>query len=397
MKPYLTLLLIFSVLFTGACSFEGDDKDSYKVEGDIYDLQGEVALSINDNEVLVIEGGSNDSTLKRFVFRQELLEGEEFKISIIKQPESQYCQFYGTQIITGESFSGIVENQDFIDINIDCLSYNRISNQPQSLSVGNYHTCFIDSDGAQCMGRDSNYAGNINITQLPMGLSNPKDITSAAYHGCVTDDTGIVCWGEEDKALVPLNLVNPRELQVGEGFSCALDDEGLKCWGGWDLLSTTVPFDIENATNLTVGRASACVLDSGKPICRATSDQGIIYVPDILDHVTYISIYESTACAIQDSKLYCWGDWVNPETFGADLSDDLLHINLGITASCLANKQVVSCTDASMKFSMKDMVNIMPDATNIGIGRYHVCAMNDKDILCFGNASANPESTLTSN
>ncbi len=396
MKPSLVFLLIFSLLLSSACSLEDDGNDSYKVEGDIYDLQGEVALSINDNEVLVIEDASSENISRRFVFRQTLFDGDKFEISIIKQPESQYCQFYGKQIITGESFSGIIEEQDFIDINIDCLSYNRISNQPQSLSVGDYHTCIIDSDGAQCRGEDSRYVGNVNITQLPIGLSNPTDITSAAYHGCVIDNTGIVCWGDEAKALIPSDLVNPRELQVGEGFSCALDEEGLKCWG-WDLLSSAVSFDIENATNLTVGRASACVLDSGKPICRAVGDQSITNVPEILDHVTYISIYESTACAIQDSKLYCWGDWINPETFGADLSDALMHINLGITASCLANKQVVSCTGSPIRFLMEDMVNLMPDAKNVGIGRYHVCAMNDDDTLCFGSNFAYPESILTQN
>lgn len=396
MKPLLSFLLIFSFFFVSACSLEDDDKDNYKVEGDIYDLQGEVALSINDNEVLVISESSSESILQRFVFRQTLLEGDEFIISIVKQPESQYCRFYVGSSTTVEVFSGVIENQNFTDLDIQCLSYNRISNQPQSLSVGNDHTCFIDGDGAKCMGRDSNYAGNVNITQLPIGLSNPKDITSAAYHGCVTDDTGIVCWGKEDKTVVPSNLVNPRELQVGEGFSCALDDEGVKCWG-WEALSSALSFEVDNVTNLTVGRASVCVLDNGKPICRALGERAIANIPDILDHVTYIAAYESTVCAIQDKKLYCWGNLFNSNGYGTDLSTELIHINLSFDMNCLANEETVSCTDQPVGSLMEEMVHIMPDAKNIGIGGYHVCAMNDEDILCFGSAFAYPESILNQN
>lgn len=396
MKSYLSVVLIFCFLFTGACSFEDDDKDSYKVEGKIYGLQGELALNINDDEVLVIEDESSDAILKRFVFRQELLEGDGIVISIIKQPESQYCRFNVDSNTTDEVFSGVVENQDFIDLSIHCLSYNRISHSPKSISADGFHTCLIDNEGARCFGEDTNYYGKVNITDVTAGITNPVNITSSVSHGCVLDDTGIVCWGEEESTVIPVNIINPRELQVGEGFSCALDDDGVKCWG-WDDLSSALSFDVENAKNLTVGRASVCVLDDGKPICRALGKRAITDIPDILDHVTYIAAYESTVCAIQDKKLYCWGGLFNSNGYGTELSADLIHINLSFEMNCLANVETVSCTEDPIGLLMKQMVNLVPDAKSIVTGRYHVCAMNDDDVLCFGSAFAYPESILTSN
>jgi len=397
MKPFIALLLLFNFLFISACTFEDDSNEgAYKVRGDLYDLNGELTLSLNGNEELIISNESSEYSLQQFSFRQKLNIGDEVEVSIVNQPASQHCRFYENPNVVGEFFSGVVDDQDFVDINIDCLSYNRVSNGPQSISTGSYHTCIIDNEGARCVGQDGPYAQNVNITQLPTGLSNPKSISSSSSHGCVLDGTEIVCWGKDENTTIPLNLINPREVQVGEGFSCAIDDEGLKCWG-WELLSSIVSMDIEDASNLTVGRASACVLDHGKPICRATTDSIITNVPDILDHVTDISIHESTACAIQDKKLYCWGSWVNPEAYGAELSANLSWIQLRWDASCLANESTVTCTDHPIGTLMEAMVNIVPDAKSIGMGIYHVCAMNDDGVTCFGSNFANQESILSKN
>jgi hypothetical protein len=396
MKFYFTLLLILSFFVTSACTFEDNDNEgSYEVQGNLYHLDGKLTLSLNGNEEIIILNDP-DNQRSQFSFRQKLYAGNDVKISILKQPESQFCQFYENQNLIGESISGVVEDQDFNNMYIDCLSYNRISNNPQSISTGYYHTCIIDNDGAKCMGQDSRYTQGVNITQLPTGLINPINITSSHSHGCVLDDTGIACWGAEENTRIPSNLINPRELQVGGGFSCALDDEGLKCWG-WDFLSSIISMDINNASNLTVGRASACILDNGKPICRATSDSLIPSVPDILDHVTDISIHESTACAIQDNKLYCWGSWVNPQVYGVELGADLSWVKLGGDVSCLANEETVACTSHPIGSLMEAMVNIVPDAKSIGMGIYHVCAMNDEAVTCFGSASAYPDSILAEN
>jgi hypothetical protein len=395
-NPYLSTSLIFYCLLNTACVLEKEENNSFKVKGDIYELEGDLILSINDNEELIISNNLINNSNQKFSFRQRFNTGNDIQISITKQPDSQYCKFIKDRTNIGISFSDTITDHDFDEIGISCRSYSRISNNPESLSADYFHTCIIDNNGPRCLGEDWKHSSDTNITQIPSGLVNPRKITSSDTHGCVIDDTGVVCWGKDNQTDSIPKLDNPREVKAGSGFSCALDDLGLKCWG-WELLATEVPMDIVNAANLSVGRASACVLDNGQPICRATYDALIEIVPDLLDHATYMSTYEETACAIQDNKLYCWGGWVNPDTYGAELNSTLSQFYLGLSTYCLASEKTVACTDQPSHTLMEDMISIMPDAKSIELGIYHICAMNNDDTVCFGNHFANQESHSLSN
>jgi hypothetical protein len=383
-NPHLTTSLLFFCLFNSACTFEEERKNYFNVNGDIYGLEGELTLNANGSEELIIRSNSDSSSGQKFSLRQRFYSGDTFKVSIAEQPSLQYCRFINNQPPAGEFFSATITNQDFDEININCLNYHHIGSSLESLSADYHHTCLIDNEGAKCLGGDARHTENTNITQITTGLINPRSITSSDTHGCVIDDTGIVCWGREAQASVPPHIVNPREVEAGSWFSCAIDDTGLKCWG-WELLTTEIPFDIVNATNLSVGRASACVLDNGKPICRATSKIQIEDVPDILDHVSYMSVYKNTACAIQDHKLYCWGDSASADSYGIKLNNTLSKIRLGYRIYCLANDKTVSCTDQISHELMEDIVKIMPNAKSIELGIKHACATNDEDAICIGN------------
>jgi hypothetical protein len=391
MHPYPAISLIFCCLFNSACTPEKEEKYSFDVKGDIYELKGDLTLSVNDNEELIISNDSNNDHNQQFSFRQRFNSGDEIRVSITKQPELQHCKFVKDRSSIGTNFSDIITDNDFDEIGIDCQSYSRISNNPESLSADYFHTCIIDSNGPRCLGDDWRHSQDTNIIQITTGLVNPRKITSSDTHGCVIDDTGVVCWGQDDQIVIPSTLTNPREVKAGSGFSCALDDAGLKCWG-WETLSMAASIYIENATNLNVGQSSVCLLDNGQPVCKATSDQLITNIPDILDHVTYMSIYERTACAIQDKKLYCWGGWVNADSYGIELTNSLSQVYLGNGTYCLANKSTVSCTDQPSHYLMEDMISIMPNAKSIETGIYHICAMNNDDTVCFGSNFANQES-----
>ena len=389
-NPYTTIIIIFCCLFNSACTLEQEDKNSFNMKGDIYQLEGELTLTADDNEDLILQSNLSTSSQQQFSFRQKFYTGDNVEISITKQPRSQYCRFIRSGIIIGEKISTTITDQDFDEIIIDCQSYSRTNNNPESLSADDFHTCLIDNAGARCLGKDQ------NMTNVTTGLVNPRKITSSDTHGCVIDDSGVVCWGVDSQEVIPSNLSNPKEIKAGSGFSCALDDMGLKCWG-WDLLASEVSMNIENATNLSVGRASACVLDNGKPICKANDNPLITNVPDILNHVTSMTLYQSTACAIQDKRLYCWGDWVNPDSYGIELNTSLSQIYLGKNTHCLANEETVACTDQSSHHLMEDMTKVMPNATSIELGIYHICAMNDDDTVCFGSNLAHQKSILLSN
>lgn len=396
MNPYPAISLIFCCFFNSACTPEKEEKYSFDVKGIIYGLEGELILSANGNEEIIISDDPNNFHIQQFSLRQKFNSGDDIQISIIKQPNSQFCKFIKDNSSIGLKFSDTITDHDFDKVGISCLSYSRISNNPESLSADYFHTCIIDINGPRCIGDDWAYSQDTNITQITTGLINPRKITSSDTHGCVIDDTGIVCWGKEDQITIPSTLTNPREVKAGSGFSCALDDAGLKCWG-WEQLSMEASINIENATNLNIGRSSVCLLDNGQPICKAISNPSITNIPDILDHVTYMSVYEKTACAIQDKKLYCWGGWINDDSYGMELTNSLSEVYLGKNTYCLANKSTVSCTDQSSHYLMEDMISIMPNAKSIETGKYHICAMNNDDTVCFGSDFADPESHSLSN
>lgn len=384
MKSYFTLPLVLVCIFLNGCKFtDENNKNYYHVLGHVTGLNGQITLGLNDNEELVIENEVSSVERKPYQFRQEFYSGEKIGISIIKQPESQFCYLYDNTS-SGQSKSGTITEQDNSEINIYCRTYYQTGNGPQSISADYYHTCLIDNDGARCTGDDAHLLETVNITNIPSNFINPRDITTSGTHGCVIDDTGVVCWGDDDKTVVPSGLMNPREVKVGDDFSCALDDQGVKCWG-WESVAIKLSSDITGATNLTVGRENACVLSNGKPVCRSISDDGISSVPLFLNNVDEISIYEKVACAIQDKKLYCWGDLIPEYTSGFQLSDNLSYISLNSFVSCLANEETVACTDQPIGNNMRDLAEAFSNIKKIEIGSHHLCAMGNSHIKCFGS------------
>lgn len=385
MKAYLTLILILSYLLLSACKFiEDEDENSYRVLGHIEGLNGEVIFDLNGTEELVVSSKNESDAIERlsFQFRQSLHEEDKIDISIIKQPSSQYCFFYGDISLGGNIF-GVVKSQDYSEVYVYCRTYYKNSNSPQSLSASISHTCLIDNDGARCVGDDERYFDSVSITKVPTSLINPKDISTSNTHACAIDDTGVVCWGDDDKTIVPSNLINPRAVKAGDGFSCALDDEGLKCWGS-EKVESKLSFDTDDATNLSLGKASACILTDGKPVCRSVFDSEILNVPTLLDNVNEITVYEQSACAIQDKKLYCWGGLIPQNNEGIELSTDFSLITLNVFLSCLANEVTVACTGEPIDSVMADMAGAIWDAKKIEMGSHHLCAMSDEEIMCFG-------------
>ncbi len=384
-------LLFCLPLFLFGCTLNDDeDQGHYGVSGGITYLEGQIVLTLNDNEDLTISS-TQGPLVEGFSFRQKLYEGDSYQVKIKQQPNSQYC------VISGEE--DVISDQSEVDVNVYCRTYYRIDNNPESIEAVGNHTCLIENSISKCFGKGGRPNENKNTTSVPIGLVNPTSISTSLIQSCVIDDTGVVCWGEEtddySASTIPVQFINPKEVKAGEWFTCVIDDNGVVCWG-WDLLSSTAPTDIISASNLRVGRANACLLDNGKPICWGSENNKITAVPDFLVDVVDIYVGDFKACAIQDSKLYCWGVNNVEDIFSIELEPNLSAIYVpGGGLSCLASEETLDCSEQYDLTLMEDFTHISPKAESVSMGKYHMCAKDEKGFVCAGSNASEQSDILT--
>ena len=240
--------------------------------------------------------------------------------------------------------------------------------KPESLSVGNYHACAIQTTGElSCWGKagsdrlviptvatennnevikkdgsgskitdwtmvEAGFANACGIRQGgsvvcfgratygrsagPSGSGPFVDVTLGVYNGCaLAADGSVECWGSEGIAVLdplktPPTGVSFANIEMGTEqtyfYACGLQTDGeISCWG----LSTPKQLTPLAGTwsSISVGSGSACALNrAGYLGCWGESDEGLFSPP--------AGAFKQTdgghifSCAIKtDGELVCWG------------------------------------------------------------------------------------------
>ena len=375
-KALRFLFICMCIISLSGCELDSDSKeeDSYKISGSIQLLDGEIELSLNNEEFLTVSG----FTTKEFIFNKELTNTASYSISITQHPESQRCTLYNGD--------GSINEHDIINVKVTCKSFYQGTGGVSEVSVGGHHACMIKDEEVSCWG--DNRFGQLNI---PSNLQSPRLISTGSGQSCVLDDTGVVCWGMENLGISmtapPESLQNVTELKAGFGAACAIDENGLLCWGETQYV-TNFPVNLDNPHGLVVKGSNACVIDGKKPVCWGSNTKAITLPNDLLE-VENIDVGLAHGCAITSGLVRCWGDnWGYKNGNGPiDVPNDLgpaRHIALGAINSCVITDTETRCW-GSTEFGLDDIQEIGIIPRTLDIERFHGCAIENYKLTCFGS------------
>jgi alpha-tubulin suppressor-like RCC1 family protein len=257
------------------------------------------------------------------------------------------------------------------------------------LFAGGRRTCLIRGGEIRCWGDASHGALGPAVamsaasvpTSLP-GIESAVELAFGEAHGCARlSDGSVKCWGANDvgqlgaagvtgDSATPVavaGVTGATAIAAGGSQTCAVTASGVRCWGG-----TLSPPSRIDAVALAVGAAHACAITRDRAVtCWGDSAHGQLGPPigggdgtiPGLKKVDEIAAAGDTTCARSGGAVLCWGD-----NAGAQLGDPAMGQHA-------APRPVAGITDA----------------TAIGLGRRHACALRaGGEVVCWGGSDRGP-------
>lgn len=381
----IIITLIFVSCYLAGCNFDDEssappavlEEPPFEVSVSIYDLEGDLEFTLNENELLLITDSDNSNKIEtKFIGRFN--QDQPYSVKVSQQPNSQYCHpRYSKSKVNGRF------NNENINIRFDCQAYFRGLTGVSEVSVGNSHTCSIVNNQVSCWGDNS--AGQLNI---PDNINNPRMMSSGSWHTCVLEDEGVVCWGNDRIPSLkqpPQKLVNVKELKSGAGFSCVIDDNGLQCWGEGNVVSAGL--DLVNPHSLTADHTDACVIDEDKLFCWGPySDFLPVFFPDASSIM--LGFRGSSCITNLQSEITCYtvGNYIDESASEIQLTSDSI-IETGDFAHCALSAGSLHCWGNDY-FGLTDIQYIIDYPSVISVGHNHACAIEVDELICVGSNSS---------
>ena len=233
--------------------------------------------------------------------------------------------------------------------------------ESRMLSSGNYHNCFLDSDGSmKCWGDNSynqfKYPYELNAitaigvspaTSVPSVSLNPYvpstiKLATGIFHSCFAVNGVLKCTGLRDNGrfanTLTGNVSSPvtviaggvTDVAVGVGITCAIVSGALKCFGSGTIGNGSIGTDVTSSpytvfssgvtsVAISVTGATICAIVSGSLKCWGKNDKGQVGYGTsggdvalpytvISSGVTAVSVSYGNVCAVVSGALQCWGD-----------------------------------------------------------------------------------------
>lgn len=272
------------------------------------------------------------------------------------------------------------------------------------IDIGIDFSCALDVTGSvKCWGAGgSGQMGNAisDDSLVPVqvsGLTDAVDISVGAEHACAIRTSGAaVCWGDGSygrlghgsglSSNVPAQVTGLTSgvsaISAGEYHSCAVHNGAVKCWGlnsdrqlgDNDTSASVVPVSAltvtSGVTDVAAGSSHSCAVQNGAAKCWGDGDSGelgnglgtdsgpVVNVTGLGSGVMSIMAADRTSCAVHNGAAKCWG----PDFSGS-----------------LGNGAVSGQQDSPVQVD-----GLTSGVTHIDALRYHVCALQNATVYCWG-------------
>jgi alpha-tubulin suppressor-like RCC1 family protein len=280
---------------------------------------------------------------------------------------------------------------------VDPVKIDTLPAAAVQIAAGRSVSCARLVDGSVwCWGNNNN--GEIGVgtfverlapTPVDLGGDRAVDVEVGAFHVCIRreSDRSVMCWGSnrvsELGVASPTEVASPtlvagtagmQQLSVGHRHTCGISAAGtVQCWGKGDngqlgqgnvtTPMVTEAIGVANATSITAAGRSTCAVAGGGARCWGSNEYGqlgtgtftdvaapgSIVSPDAVD----VALGTSGACALApDGRVECWG-------------------------ALLAG-------DGTLSTSTLPRPSSVTSVSSIAAGFYHVCAIVDGAVKCWG-------------
>jgi alpha-tubulin suppressor-like RCC1 family protein len=284
------------------------------------------------------------------------------------------------------------------EVVLDPVKIDALPMPAAQVAAGRSASCARLVDGSVwCWGNNSN--GELGVgTQLDRLAPNPVslgsetaiDVEVGAFHVCIrrASDGAAMCWGSNrvsevgdptaTEVLVPElvpGTAGMQHISVGHRHTCGVSSTGsVQCWGkGEDgqlgqgnttTATVTTATGIAGATAITAGGRSSCAIVAGVVRCWGYNEYGqlgngnysnvaapgMIAVSNAVD----VALGSAGGCALGDTGLVqCWG--------------------------------ILAAGDGTFSSSTLAQPSMVTSATALAVGFYHVCAIVDGAVQCWGD------------
>ncbi len=301
---------------------------------------------------------------------------------------------------------------------------NRDLQPATAVSSGVFQSCAVVNKQAYCWGDNSNgELGNGSTTSYTnarlvetttgTALTHVTAVSSNSGHSCGVSNKQAYCWGYNGYGQLGngtyTNQLGAVAVQTASGIlngvtaistggntTCAIANKQAYCWGG------NAHGEIGDGTQVAKNVATL-VKTSTHPLTK----------------VTAIAVGNNHACAVAQKIVYCWGynDFgqigdgnsgtvavyaTKVELADGSLLNNAMDVGAGSASSCAINNKQVYCwgyntygqigdgtdTDRHVAISVKvDATTLLGAATQISVGDYHACALVSKQVWCWGGNS----------
>lgn len=225
----------------------------------------------------------------------------------------------------------------------------------RKISMSGTTVCLLANNGLNCYG----YCKGGKICDVPKELKNGEGVTDLAVgkeHACVIKNGKVICWGDNESAQcnVPEHIKTPKQISAGVINTCVITDVGsIECWGRNTYGTVNVPKLSVVAKKVNLSGLHACaLLENGEVSCWGINEKndlkGLILgqskPPLNNNEFTDISVGRTFNCGVRQSTMVCWGD------------------------------QKVT----------RDFPKNLTGVKKVGAGDYHVCALLEDGVSCWG-------------
>jgi alpha-tubulin suppressor-like RCC1 family protein len=252
-------------------------------------------------------------------------------------------------------------------------------------------------------------SARVVVTAAGAPLTNVTAVSSGYSHACAVANKQAYCWGTNGGELgdntttnrtgavavqtATGTLTGVTAISAGTNLSCAIANKQAYCWGN------NFYGGVGDGTNVDK-LVATLVVNATAPLTK----------------VTAIAAGYGHACAVANKIVYCWGvngvgqignnSLVNValatevQLDGGLLLNKATDVGVGDENSCAINNKQVYCwgvngsgqvgdgTTTNRRVATRVMVDAttpLGAATQLGVGGYHACALVSKQVYCWGD------------
>ncbi|MGB8643739.1 MAG: Ig-like domain repeat protein [Anaerolineae bacterium] len=259
-------------------------------------------------------------------------------------------------------------------------SPNRSVYPRPAIAAGEYHTCYLKSDGAiACWG--DNTSGQLN--NIPTDSTFTQLSTVGEYTCALKGDATITCWGKSP----PSPPTDPIFTQVSAGgyHICAIKSDGtLDCWG--DNSSGQASPPAGTFSQVSAGGYHTCAIKSdGTLACWGYSGYGQAASPTGTFSQVSAGVFDT--CGLKsDGTLACWGSWDTYIIWPP--SGAFTQVSVGAYHACALRGDGFIVCWGSNNWGQLSVPSLPPGTTytQVSAGTDHTCAVrSDSTPVCWGN------------